>query len=178
MSDHDQLIADALAALDSKMSTDGLPRFHDCKMAVVHAALRLSGQIPESLLAYWLSADQRLLGVEEIARGARDAAFFSRDYLARRALASGADSCVLVHNHPSGEPGPSDQDVKAADRVDRQLAAIGVLVRGHFTVSALGFGDIRTGVVTLFKDMAKPEEKDKPAGPICPHCNGPLEVSP
>jgi DNA repair protein RadC len=178
MGDHDQLIADALAALDRKMSRDGLPRFHDCKMAVVHAALRLSDQCVESVLAYWMDRDLRLLGVEEICRGARDFTFFSRDYLARRALASGADSCVLIHNHPSGDPQPSEVDIEAAERVDRQLAAIGVLVNGHFTVTAEGFADIRTGTVTLFKDLVKPGEQDKPAGPTCPHCNGPLEVSP
>jgi DNA repair protein RadC len=177
MGDHDQLIASALAALDSKMSRDGLPRYHDPLMAVVHAALRLSDQFCESLLAYWLDRDQRLLGTEEICRGSRDTASFSRDYLARRALASGADSCVLIHNHPSGEPGASEQDIAAADRVDLQPSAIGVLVTGHYVVSGSGFSDIRTGSVTLFKDLIKPEGEAKPAGPVCPHCNGPLEVS-
>jgi DNA repair protein RadC len=178
MSDHNQLMADALAALEKKMSRDGLPTFHDPMMSVVHAALRLSDDISETLLAYWLDRDLRLLGVEEIAKGARDQALFSRDYLARRALASGADSCVLIHNHPSGEAGPSGADIEAADRVDRQLAAIGILVNGHFTVTGLGFGNIRTGAVTLFRDLlTSADDQPKAEGPRCPHCQGPLEAT-
>jgi len=174
--DLDQAVVDALAVLRAKFARDGLPRFHDPMMAVVHAALRLSDDICETLLAYWLDRDSRLLRVEEIAKGARDQAMFSRDYLARRALASGADSCILIHNHPSRELGPSEQDIAAAERVDRQLAAIGILCNGHFVVTAFGFADIRTGAETLFKNLA-PSPDDSPAAdrPRCPHCNGCLE---
>lgn len=180
MGDHenDKLIADALAALASKMARDGLPRFHDPLMPIVHAALRLSDAITETLLAYWLDSDLRLLGVEEIAKGARDQALFSRDFLARRALASGADSCVLIHNHPTGETGRSDADVEAAGRIDRQLAAIGILVNAHVVVTWRGFCDIRTGAVTLFKNLLPEAGKmPKADSPRCPHCNGSLEVS-
>lgn len=175
--DLDQAIVDAMSALNAKMARDGLARFHDPMMAVVHAALRLSDDICETLLAYWLDRDLCLLAVEPIAMGARDQALFSRDYLARRALLSGADSCVLVHNHPTGALEASEQDIAAADRIDRQLAAIGILVAGHYVVTGLGFADIRTGTATLFADLAQPNASPPPERPRCPHCNGPLEVS-
>jgi DNA repair protein RadC len=45
----------------------------------------------------------------------------------REAMAAGAASIVLFHNHPSGDPEPSDDDVKLTDR----MAAAGVLMGIH-----------------------------------------------
>jgi DNA repair protein RadC len=171
----DKLIADALAALNAKMKRDGLPRFHDAKMAVVNAALRTHGMDCEVMLAYWLDRTQRLLSIEEIARGSEDTVTFSRAHVARRAVAHGANMLVMIHNHPSGDPTPSEQDIEAADRIDRQMAAIDVMVLGHFSISHRGFGDIRTGTVTYFKDITTTEQPVADA-PRCPHCYGSLET--
>jgi DNA repair protein RadC len=176
MSDADRLIADSLAALESKMRRDGLPVFHDHRMAIVDAALRLHDAEDERLLLYLLDSQHRLLGVEVVAIGSQDTVSFSRALIARRALRGNAAAIIIVHNHPSAEPTPSQQDADAADRIDCQLAALDILVLGHFCVTADGYGDIRTRVVTMFKELIDPETPP-PSGPRCPHCNGPLETT-
>lgn len=171
----DQLVASALAALDAKLSVDGLPTFHDSTMAVADALLRLHDRRCESMLCYWLDRNRRLLGVEEVAKGSEDAVTFSRAHVARRALAVDAYAVLMIHNHPSGDPTPSAQDIAAADRVDRQLAAIDVMVLAHFAVAHEGYGDIRTGKVIRFRDLREPGAQACADGPRCPHCHGPLE---
>jgi len=173
--DLDKVVVDALAALDAKLVRDGLPRFHDNRMAVVHAAMRLHDQRIEHLLAYLLDKDGRLLAIETIAIGSEGSLECSRAHLARRAIVADASDAIIIHNHPSCEPGPSDADRAAAERIDRQLAAVGVLVRGHYTVTQTGFGDIRTGDTTLFADLMKSTDQPAPAARRCPHCAGPLD---
>jgi proteasome lid subunit RPN8/RPN11 len=175
MTEADQMIAAALAAMNAKMATDGLPTFHDHNMVIVDAALRLSSEACEVVLCYMLDRSRRLLGVEEMARGSETQAVFSRTHLARRAAAVGASYCFLIHNHPSANPEPSDDDRAAAERIDMQMSAIDVMVLGYYSVTHGGFGDARTGKVTLFADLAKLKIQSPTIRRECPHCHGPLE---
>jgi len=174
MPDPARLVAEAFAALDAKLCRDGLPTYSNASMVQAHAFLRLHEERVETLLAYWLDKDRRLLAVEEIGRGAENDLLFSREHLARRAVAICAENAVLVHNHPSGDPKPSDQDQQAAERVDRQLAAIGVIVLGHYVVARNGIGDVRKGTVSRFRDLV--DAPGEPAATVqrCPHCLGAL----
>jgi DNA repair protein RadC len=52
----------------------------------------------------------------------------------RRALELGAAAVVLVHNHPSGDPTPSPEDVTMTRHVCRAARAVGVTVRDHVVV--------------------------------------------
>lgn len=176
MTDSDLAIDVALDVLEAKLRRDGAPRFHDGKMAVVHAALRLHDEDVEHLLAYWLDRDERLIAVEQIAKGGVVSADFSRVHVARRAVIAGANSALLIHNHVLGGPTPSDADIRSADLIDMQLAGVGVLVRGHFVVARDGCADIRTGTVTYFKDLVRVEQPVQKV-PRCPHCHGPLDDS-
>jgi DNA repair protein RadC len=56
----------------------------------------------------------------------------------REALVAGAAAIVVFHNHPSGDPGPSPEDVE----LTRRLAAAGVLMGIHL-VDHLILGDVR-----------------------------------
>ena len=52
----------------------------------------------------------------------------------RRALELGAASIVLVHNHPSGDPEPSPDDLSMTRQVDAAAAVMGISVRDHVIV--------------------------------------------
>lgn len=171
MPDADQLIADAMSALHTKLSRDGLPTFNSHKQAVVHALLRLHDERIEHLLGYWFDRELRLLGVETLALGGEFGASLSTRHIARRALANNADFCLMIHNHPNGlAPDPSEADIATADAIDRQLAAVGVMALGHHVVSTKGTADIRARTVTHFDSLPKVERD--PDATYCPHCNG------
>ena len=173
MSDADKLVADAIDALQAKMAKDGLPRFHDARMAVVHAALRLNDQDVEHLVGYWLDRQQRLIGVETLATGGVAEVSFSRREITRRTLLSGAAEVILLHNHPSGDARPSAADTEMAGMLDRALASVGVMVAGHFIVAAEGYADVRAGTTFTWAEI---KGNDAPVEvPRCPHCHGPLE---
>lgn len=169
-SDPDALIADAMAALELKLRHDGMPVFHDTRMAVVHAGLRLVGIDVEVMLAYFLDAKQRLLAVEEVAVGAPGEVTFSPRRLAKMAALHDADSVLVIHNHPE-DPRPSEQDKLAIESIDRALVGMGVLAQ-HFVVSPTGYSDIRNCETTYFKDL--PRATDTTDAKRCPYCHATL----
>jgi DNA repair protein RadC len=72
-----------------------------------------------------LDAKNRLRGVpEEITRGILDASLIHPREVFRRAIQGNCAAVIVVHNHPSGDPTPSAEDV----RVTRQLVQAGRIV--------------------------------------------------
>lgn len=58
--------------------------------------------------------------------------------IVRRALELGATALILVHNHPSGDPTPSDSDIEITEEIIRATRALGILVHDHLIISRSG----------------------------------------
>ena len=56
----------------------------------------------------------------------------------RRALDLGASSLILVHNHPSGDPTPSQQDIATTERVVEAGKPMGISVHDHIIIGRNG----------------------------------------
>ena len=61
----------------------------------------------------------------------------------RRALELAATAVILVHNHPSGDPTPSTQDVKMTLDIIAVAAPLGVAVHDHIIVGRHGHASLR-----------------------------------
>lgn len=59
------------------------------------------------------------------------------------ALNLGASSVVLVHNHPSGDPTPSRQDVEMTALLQEGAYALGIAVHDHFIIGRNGYTSLR-----------------------------------
>jgi DNA repair protein RadC len=53
----------------------------------------------------------------------------------RPAIADAANCIVCVHNHPSGDPTPSDQDMNVTERLEKAAEIIGIPVIDHIVVA-------------------------------------------
>ncbi len=62
----------------------------------------------------------------------------------RRALELSATAIVLVHNHPSGDPSPSAQDVTMTREILAIAKPLGVTVHDHIIVGRDGHASLRT----------------------------------
>ena len=58
--------------------------------------------------------------------------------VAKRALELAASAVILVHNHPSGDPTPSPQDIEMTRRVVEACRAIDVAVHDHVVIGKAG----------------------------------------
>jgi len=79
----------------------------------------------ESFQVLLLNTRKRLIRVEEISDGTLDTLLVHPREVFRAAIAANASGIVLVHNHPSGDPSPSEADIK----VTRDLIRAGHLLK-------------------------------------------------
>ena len=61
----------------------------------------------------------------------------------KRALELAATAIVLVHNHPSGDPTPSTQDVKMTLEIISIAAPLGVKIHDHIIVGRQGHASLK-----------------------------------
>jgi DNA repair protein RadC len=71
-----------------------------------------------------LDTKRRVLRTTVVSVGTLDASIVHPREVFREATAAGAAALVLFHNHPSGDPEPSEEDVQ----LTRRLVAAGVLM--------------------------------------------------
>jgi len=64
--------------------------------------------------------------------------------IVRRALELGATALILVHNHPSGDPTPSDSDITMTEEVIRAARALDILVHDHLIISRSGHASLKS----------------------------------
>ena len=72
-----------------------------------------------------LNTRRRLIRVENLSQGTLDSLLVHPREVFRSAIAANASALVLAHNHPSGDPTPSDSDIK----VTRDLIRAGQLLK-------------------------------------------------
>ena len=79
----------------------------------------------ETLQVLLLNTRRRLIRVEEVADGTIDTLLVHAREVFRHAIMANAAAIVLAHNHPSGDPTPSEADIK----VTRDLIRAGQLLK-------------------------------------------------
>lgn len=79
----------------------------------------------ESFQALLLNTRRRLIRIEKLSQGTLDTILVHPREVFRPAIAANASALILVHNHPSGDPTPSEADVQ----VTRDLIRAGQLLK-------------------------------------------------
>jgi DNA repair protein RadC len=111
---------------------------------VTWAKARLPGIDHEEMWMLALDGQNHLLQARCVARGGQHGcSVHARDIL-RVALRDGASGIVVVHNHPSGDPKPSKEDISMTAALLEACQAIGLPLLDHVIVS-------RGGAVSLFE---------------------------
>jgi DNA repair protein RadC len=99
---------------------------------------RLARERVEHFFAVPLDARNRVLGEVRVALGGVSACPVSPGDVFRALVREAAVGAVLVHNHPSGDPTPSAEDIALTERLVRAGDLLGVRVLDHVIVAAEG----------------------------------------
>src|SRR4029434_2555824 len=78
-----------------------------------------------------LDSKSRLIRIRLVATGTVDAAFVHPREVFREAAAAAAAAIVLFHNHPSGDPTPSEDDLILTNRMISAGTVMGIVVVDH-----------------------------------------------
>ena len=103
-----------------------------------YVALRYSQADQEVLGVLFLDRRHRLITEHELYRGALTYITVEPRQVLKAALRHNAASIVLFHNHPSGDPTPSDEDIAFTRRMASVCRLVGVKLADHLVVGGLG----------------------------------------
>lgn len=94
----------------------------------------LRHQKQERMKLLLLNTRSRLIGESEVSKGTVNASIVSPRELFIEALQKNAVSIVLLHNHPSGDPTPSREDILVTKKVQEAGYMIGVELLDHIII--------------------------------------------
>lgn len=97
----------------------------------------------EEFRVLFLDRANTLIADDALGRGTVDHVPAYPREIARRALELNASAIVLVHNHPSGDPMASEEDIETTHLIIRACRAIDVEVHDHVIVAAEGESSMR-----------------------------------
>ena len=122
--------------------TDDGTRYDD---AIIGRALisRYSHEAQEHLGAVLLDSRRRVLKQCEIFVGTVARALVSSRDVVRIALQANAVGVVLFHNHPSGDPTPSADDLSFTKKAQQSLALVDIELVDHLIVGAQRYCSMR-----------------------------------
>lgn len=98
----------------------------------------------EHLVAIWLDARRHINGIHTVTVGALAQVDASPREVFKAAILASADALVLVHNHPSGDPAPTPEDVEVTERLVSVGDLVGIPVLDHVIVGDPGWISLRS----------------------------------
>ena len=133
--------ATALRLLEARIEAKPILSSWDALGEYLHAAM--SHARIEEVRVLFLNAKNMLIANEALWQGSVDEASVHVREVIARAIALGATALIIVHNHPSGDPTPSQQDI----RLTRDLVEAGrhmkVTIHDHVIVGTSGRTSMR-----------------------------------
>lgn len=111
----------------------------------------------------FLDSGNRLLADRIMWRGTVAGVQIHPREVLREALNCDASALILVHNHPSGDPTPSQHDIAITHRLIAACEPFDVTVHDHIIVSRGGFLSMRGE--GLMRETAEPAVSPSPALP-------------
>lgn len=111
---------------------------------VAYARVTLAHSPREQFRALFLDRRNILMRDELVADGSVDhAPVYPREVI-RRALELSASALILVHNHPSGDPSPSQADITVTRQIIEAAKVFGLQVHDHVIVGREGTASFRS----------------------------------
>jgi DNA repair protein RadC len=98
----------------------------------------------EQLRVLFLDTRHRLICDEVMSQGSIASAPCEPREIIRRALEVGAVGLLLAHNHPSGNPEPSRDDIQLTRRISEAARILGIMLYDHIIVARAGHTSLRS----------------------------------
>ena len=124
------------AAFDLGRRLDGSPREGKAQVKSPEDVISaiggtLRGKKREHFLTLLLDTRNRLIRVATVSMGSLDSSIVHPREVFKEAISASAASVIFVHNHPSGDPEPSEDDLELTRRLVEAGKLLGILVLDH-----------------------------------------------
>lgn len=95
---------------------------------------QLKGKKKEHFLLLSLDTRNHLINTHTVSIGSLDSSIVHPREVFKEAISSSAASVIFVHNHPSGDPQPSQDDIKLTKRLVEVGEILGIEVLDHIII--------------------------------------------
>ena len=96
--------------------------------------LKLQENAEESFYIFTLDTKNQVTGLFEVSRGSLNASVVHPREVFKRAILQNSNAIILVHNHPSGDPKPSKEDIDITNRLVEAGELLGIKVLDHIII--------------------------------------------
>lgn len=97
----------------------------------------------EKFWMFCLDKGMKIIGYFELFVGSKDRCLVDRAHLYTCALSAGASSIIIAHNHPSGDPSPSKEDILLTECIAKGAALIGIALQDHLVLGYRCYASLR-----------------------------------
>jgi DNA repair protein RadC len=104
---------------------------------------QLKGKKKEHFMVLCLDTRNRLINGKLVSMGSLDTSIVHPREVFKEAVSSCAASVIFAHNHPSGDPEPSKEDVELTKRLAKAGEIIGIDVLDHIIVCDKGYVSLK-----------------------------------
>ena len=133
----DQIIAKAVEILQSRFKRG--PLFSQPDEVATYLGLKLADRKSEVFSVLFMDNRQRMIEFREMFLGTVNQSHVSLREIVRVALELNAAILAFAHNHPSGDPSPSRNDITLTRKLAIALSLFDIEVIDHIIVGAEGF---------------------------------------
>jgi DNA repair protein RadC len=127
----------------ARVETIGREKFTSPERVAEYLGRRHARKTQESTGVLLLDAKHRLVKDVECYRGTIDRAVVEPREILKSALLEDAAAMILYHNHPSGDPAPSGEDLDFTRRLKKAAEMVGVRLVDHVVVAREGSVSLR-----------------------------------
>jgi len=107
----------------------------------------LQEETKEYFLALHLDGKNRVICVDMISSGSLNQSIVHPRETFKTALLSSAAAIILMHNHPTGDPTPSQEDIQITRRLIEAGELLGIKVLDHIIVGDHHYSFVEGGII-------------------------------
>lgn len=96
--------------------------------------LNINNEAQEVVYLLSLNNKNQLISFTEVARGGLDMCNISQNTIFKNVLLSNCNKFILVHNHPSGDPTPSKNDIEVTKQILKSSNILGIDFLDHLVI--------------------------------------------
>ena len=100
---------------------------------------KLKDKKEEHFYVLMLDTKNNIIAEQLISKGILDASIIHPREVFKPAIKNSASKIILVHNHPSGDPKPSEEDMEITEKIMKTGEELGIKVLDSVIVGREGF---------------------------------------
>lgn len=120
------------------------PVLSNWQALINYCTVQIAYKKNEQFRVLFLDRQNRLIADEKMQEGTIDHTPVYPREIIKKALDLGSTAIILVHNHPSGDPTPSREDIEMTKKIADAGKQLGVILHDHLIISKSGHSSFKT----------------------------------